>query len=124
MRIICTICSKHKNDSKGLLPARLRYTSPHIKAVERIAEKSKLPFFILSGKYGLISADEMIPSYDYYLEERAIDSLAKTVYEQLKKHSITELDFYTESKPSWAPYELVLRKGAELAGVALIVHSL
>ncbi len=119
MKIICTICSKHKDESEDLLPARLRYTSSHIKAAEKIAEELKLPFFILSGKYGLISADEKIPNYDYYLEKSAIDSLAHTVKGQLQKYNVTELNFYTEGKSSWIPYELALQKGSELASVIL-----
>lgn len=83
MKIICTICSKHKDENKNLLPARSRYTSTRIKAIGEIAEKLKLPYFILSGKYGLISADEKIPNYDYYLEKSAIDSLSRTVEKQL-----------------------------------------
>ena len=124
MKAICTICSRHKQEDEGLLPARLRYTASHIAATEKIAHEQNLPLYILSGKYGLISADEMIPNYDYYLEQDKVDSLARTIAGQLHKDGITELDFYTEGKPSWAPYESALRKGVDLAGAALVVRAL
>ncbi|HEY4501668.1 MAG TPA: hypothetical protein VJJ20_01200 [Candidatus Paceibacterota bacterium] len=124
MKAICTICSRNKQEGPELLPARLRYTASHIKAAEKIAGTLQLPYYILSGKYGLISADEMIPNYDYYLEQSKVDSLAQTIAGQLHKDAIVELDFYTEGKPSWAPYEAALRKGADLAGAALVVRAL
>ncbi|MBL4644364.1 MAG: hypothetical protein JKX80_00680 [Candidatus Pacebacteria bacterium] len=119
MKAICTICSRKKNDGAELIPARVRYAGDHIKTTADIAEESNLPFFILSGKYGLISSEEKIPDYDYYLEEQAVDSLAQTVAKQLKERDITELVLHTEGKDSWKPYDSVLQKATELAEVTL-----
>lgn len=124
MKIICTICSKHKDEIENLLQAQLRYTSAHIKATKKIAEELGLPFFVLSGKYGLIPGDEKIQNYDYYLEKSAIDSLSHTVKKQLQKYNITEINFYTKGEASWIPYEVTLQKGTELAGVILRRHLL
>lgn len=124
MKGVCTICSRSKREDAGLLPARERYTAPHISAAGEIAKKAGLPFFILSGKYGLLGAEEEIPNYDYYLEPSAVGPLAATIGEQLKKHGITELDFYMEQKPTWAPYYEALTQGAKLAGVSVKACSL
>ena len=119
MKILCTICSKHKSGVAGFLPARLRYTSPRIQTIEKLAIASDLPFFILSGKYGLILEDEMIPDYDYCLKVSTVASLVPTIAKQIRAHHITEINFYTEAKPSWAPYESAIKQGAELAGATL-----
>lgn len=124
MKIICTICSRVKREDEGLLPARIRYAAPHIVAVEGVAEKQNVPFYVLSGKYGVISGDTEIPNYDYYLEAGAAEDLSKTIAEQLKAAGITEIDFYTEQKPTWAPYESAITKGAELAKATLHIHPL
>ncbi len=124
MKATSTICSRQKDERLGLLPARLRYTAPHVLETEKIATEQGLPFFILSGKYGLIPADTEIPCYDYYLEASAADPLAGVIKEQLLAAGITELDFYTEAKPSWAPYEQAITKGAASAGITLHILPL
>ena len=82
-----------------------------------IAEK--LPFYILSGKYGLIPGNQKIPYYDYYLKESAIDMLVKTVIQQIKKEEISEIDFYAEDKISWIPYINVIKKAVRQANIKL-----
>ena len=66
----------------------------------------------------------MIPDYDQYLEEDKVDSLAQTIADQLRESNITELDFYTEAKPRWAPYEAALIKGTDMAGAVVVIYSL
>lgn len=124
MKIICTICSKVKLEDGKLLPARMRYTAPHISVVEKIAQEQDAPFYILSGKYGLISGDLKIPNYDYYLEPSATGILSQKIANQLKECGITEIHFYKEKKPTWAPYEIALQKGADLAEIKLTTHTL
>lgn len=124
MKIICTICSKKKRDDIALLPARVRYTAPHIQFTEEKSKESGLPFFILSGKYGIISADREIPNYDYYLEMNQAEELSKAIGEQLRIEKITEIDFYTENKDSWVPYETAIKKGCEIAGVLLNIYPI
>ena len=107
-----------------LLPASQRYIGEHIAKTEKIAKESALPFFILSGKYGLLPAGEKIQNYDYYLEMDAVDDLAKVVEAQLKEFDISEIAFYTEGKESWIPYETVLKKATDLAEVVFTNHQL
>ncbi len=124
MRIICTVCSRVKRTDEGLLPAYERYLGDHIKPVQKIAEKERVLFFILSGKYGLIPAEEKIPDYDYYLETTKVDELATKVSEQIKEHGITTIDYYGETKESRKPYNDVMSKGATLAGITFHFHEL
>lgn len=124
MNIAVTICSKHKDENPQLLPARERYISEHIKKTEVIAEKSGLPFFILSGKHGLLAAEDLVPNYDQYLEMEAVDELVSVVVVQLEKLGVTEIDYYMEDKESWVPYDMALKKACDLAGVSLIIHQL
>ena len=124
MRVAVTICSRQKNEDVELLPACRRYTGEHIANTEKIAQELGLPFFILSGKYGLLPADEKIPNYDYHLETSTIDDLAEVMEEQLRKFNVNEIEFYTEGKESWIPYETALKKAAELASVTLNKHGL
>jgi hypothetical protein len=124
MQAIATICSRHKKQDLAMLPARARYTGEHINKVAKIADESGISFYILSGKYGLISADKEIADYDYYLEQKQVNPLATTISGQLTEAGITELDFYTEDKESWAPYIEAMQKGAALAKVSLNVHAL
>ncbi len=65
---ICTLCSRDKNEEVGLLPARERYVSERIRNVERIANELGVPFYIVSGKFGLLQADELIPYYDHEIK--------------------------------------------------------
>jgi hypothetical protein len=124
MKAVVTICSRHKHESSQLLPARERYTGEHIKKAEKIAKELALPLFILSGKFGLLSADEKIPYYDYYLEMSAVDNLTNVVAIQLKALGISEVDFYKENKESWIPYETTLKKAADLTGETFRVNQL
>ncbi len=124
MKIICTACSKHKRDDEGLMPAKLRYLAPHILLGEQQAKEMGIPFFILSGKYGVISADEEIPNYDYYLTADKADEVADTIAAQLREHKVTEIIFYAEGKDSWAPYRAALQKGADMAGAKVDMHTL
>ena len=75
--------------------------------------------YILSGKYGLVSSEEQIPNYDYYLEADKADELSITLAEQIKNLAITDIDFYIENKDSWKPYIEALEKGAQEAGATL-----
>ncbi len=124
MKLIATICSRRKRDDFGLLAAYERYIGDHVSQVMKMAEVEKLPFYILSGKYGLINSDQPIPYYDYYLEKESVDSLSKLVADQIMTANITEIDFYSEDKDSWIPYVDTLQKAVKLAGTKLNTQML
>ena len=78
-----------------------------------------LPFYILSGKYGLISADTLILFYDKYLESNEAAHLTEVVRKQLSELDVTEIDFYVEDDPKWAPYTETMTAACALAHVSL-----
>lgn len=113
MKCFITICSKKKDNSPLLLPAHLRYLAPHVEQTYEKAKELNIPFYILSGKYGLVSGDENIPYYDYYLEVDKVDELSDIVGEQIKKLGITDINFYFEEKETWKPYIVALEKATD-----------
>ncbi len=123
-KIALTICSKRKREDKELLPAQTRYTGAHIEKASRIAEKKELPFFILSGKYGLIPATSKIPYYDKYLEMGEAEDLAKTVKDQILNFGISSIEFFIEDDAMWAPYIETMKKACVLAGTLLSIEQL
>lgn len=124
MKIICTICSKSKLPDVGLLPAKDRYIGLHIKETIEFSEKENLPLYILSGKYGLISGDENISNYDYYLKEEDIPALAVQLQKQFLALNITEINFCIKQKPDWAPYIRVLTESTRYAGIPIHLQVL
>lgn len=123
MLIIATICSRKKKDDVALVAAQERYLGLHINSTRTIAENAKLPFFILSGKYGLIRGEELIPDYDYLLSDDAVSQLSLTVADQLRAVGATSIEFYTEGNPNWKAYERTVEEAAKQAGVRLQICS-
>lgn len=119
--IVCSICSRQKSQEAGVLPARQRYLGTHVAAVGLEAQKQGLPFFILSGRFGLVPADEPIPDYDYLLAREAVPELAHRISGQLVRHGVQGIHFYTKDKPNWSPYLEALQKATGRSGVSLVV---
>lgn len=120
--IVCSICSKVKSTEAGKLPARQRYQGSHIGKVEAIALEQGVPFFILSGRFGLLAADEGVESYDYLLIEEDVQRLADEIQVKLYEHKIGVVHFYTKLKPQWEPYGRALAIACSAAKVRLITH--
>ena len=121
---ICSICSRAKKEDEGPLPAAQRYIGSHIAKVQKIAEEQRRPFFILSGVYGFVSAEEEIPYYDHLLVASEVGSLVTKIQAQLKQHGVEEVLFYTKNKPAWEPYLDALRQAANAIGVKLVVEEM
>jgi len=120
--LICTICCREKDQAEGLLPALQRYRSSRIKTVSKLSRKAGWPFAILSGKYGLISADEPIPYYDRLMGE---DDLGKIIEKNtvfLKKNGIKMIFFLIPAPaidPHVVPYLKSMEAAAESTGSEL-----
>lgn len=112
--IVCSICSREKSKDPKPLPARERYTGSHIKLVENIALEQRAQFFILSGKFGLLHAQERIEFYDFLLTEEGVSFLAARVLRQIVwlPFVVGEIQFYTKDKPNWLPYKKVIEDAA------------
>lgn len=122
--VICTICSREKDQNPGFLPAHRRYLGEHIKLAEAVALSERRPFFILSGMFGLIKADRDLPYYDRRLEWEQVEALAVRVAQQIEWNRIKTIRYYHEPKDSWAPYTQVLEKARGFTGVGLILQAL
>ena len=126
MKILSTYCSAEKRTGVGKVPAISRYISKRIHWVAKQAEKENRPFFILSGKYGIIPATHPIPYYNHLLTQEEVTSHAKKVASQKREYSITHIIFYTRSlqqDPNVAPYINCITQAAELAKVDLVVEE-
>ncbi len=122
--ITCTICSREKRSGDWtFLPAYQRYIGDHIAVTRRIAQEESLPFFILSGVFGLIEESREIPWYEHLLtrEDPYWDDLRMLVASQLKQHEIGRVNLYVKQKPTWEVYEQLLRDAAQPLGVS--VHT-
>ncbi len=114
MKAIVTICSREKATSADDLPAYLRYTSQRIQNVREIADKEKLPFYIFSGKYGLVESKEITPYYDHLLSDKEIPDMIQFVKTQVQLLDINEIDFYAKARRGdWIPYYEVMETLAD-----------
>ena len=125
MKIICTTCSKEKVEESATLPAWKRYVSPRINSIREIAHASNLPFFILSGKMGLIHEDAHITYYDYILTESDVERLVPLVKEQIEKNKITHIIFYSKPKEGdLIPYYTLLERSTADAKILFEIKTL
>lgn len=61
---ICLACSMKKLAHARQLPAQDMYTGDLFKLGVKYAKKVRLPFFILSAKYGFIEPETVVDRYD------------------------------------------------------------
>jgi hypothetical protein len=126
MKILCTYCSAEKQIVVGNVPAISRYISKRIDRVAEQVDKQKRPFFILSGKYGIIPAAHPIPYYDHLLTQQEVTAHAQKVASQIREYRVTHITFYTRSlqqDPNVAAYINCITQAAELAKVDLVVEE-
>jgi hypothetical protein len=124
--IVCTICSREKSKSKGRLTARKRYLGGHIKLAEAAANKDNLPFFIVSGKDGLLAGGQLVDHYDQQLTEQQVPRLVARLCTQFFQlaFEVTEIRFYTKMKDSWKPYRDALQQAAAKLQIPVTVIEL
>ena len=107
MDIFCTYCSKDKDEIIESLPAIHMYRSKRIRKVNESAKLLGYPFFILSGKYGLIPAEETIHYYDHLLTKNEVPIMTEKIADQLICFKIDSVVFFhnsTESHEKISPY--------------------
>jgi inosine/xanthosine triphosphatase len=123
-RVVVSICSRQKDTDQKPLVAFERYTGSHVRLASEYALVQGLRFFILSGKHGLLHADELVEPYDHRLVAKEVPALGSRITEQLKRHNIGEVRFYTKRKPTWEPYYAALDQACAESKVHLIVREL
>ena len=122
MKIICTYCSKEKSTEIKPIPAIKRYRSNRIDHIHEISKKRAIPFYILSGKFGLISATESIANYDHLLKYSEVNSHAELIKKQIQKEKITAIEYYTmdvADEPNLKPYLACIQKAMNFKEITI-----
>jgi hypothetical protein len=96
MTAFCTYCSKAKTDDPGEVAAIRRYKSSRIQRVHEAADSLRLPFYILSGRFGLVSPRRPIPNYDHLLKSDEVARLAELVASQTGPFGISGFVYFTK----------------------------
>ena len=95
MLIYCTYCSAEKQSTKKPIPAINLYQSTRIQDVHQMASKANLPFFIFSGKHGLIAPHQPVAWYDHLLQKEAISTHAEFLAKQIHSLNISAIHFFS-----------------------------
>ena len=95
MLIFCTYCSAEKNRTDTPIAAIDLYKSTRIEAVHQMALHANRPFFIFSGKHGLIAPDQSIAWYDHLLRKESISKHAQFLAKQIQSLNISAIHFFS-----------------------------
>jgi hypothetical protein len=120
--LYATYCSAEKRTDAGEIPARLRYRSSRIDAVCAAAQAAGCRAAILSGQFGLIAADALVPWYDHLLQEAEIQAMSDHVAVTLTRWEVDTIRWFTVD-PALDPhvhrYRAVMDAAAHTAGAAV-----
>ena len=119
MLLYATYCSAEKDGAHALLPAIERYQSDRISGVCTAAKAAGAEFGILSGQFGLISAEHPLPYYDHLLQENQIADMAERVQATLTEWKISVIQWFSvafEMDPNVKRYQSVMEKAATQTG--------
>ena len=122
MKIVVTYCSGPKRKDGGLLPAVDRYLSERIRTLHQQANADE--FRILSGKFGLLAADQPIPLYDHLLSPEEVGGLAQKVATCLTDLQADEVEYHTADParfPDLVPYREVIETACRVVEINLEV---
>ena len=125
--IFLTYCSAKKNHQSDLMPAVERYQSKRISQVYSAAQELNIDFFILSGKFGLISSKKMIPDYDFMLKKENVKEHSIKVESQLDSLGIEQIIFFMRSileDKNLKSYVESVKKACKNKGINLTVINL
>lgn len=124
MTAFCTYCSAEKNRREGVLPAIERYRSDRIRRVYAAALSVGAPFYVLSGKFGLIEPWHPIPFYDHQLAASEVRQHSRMVAAQIDQFALEAMIFFMRpvaEDEKLKPYLASLRAACEQAKIALTV---
>lgn len=127
MEVYCTVCSRDKVKTYIPLNAVELYLGPHVKNIHGLSQGDGVGFRILSGKFGLLRAEDAIAWYDYLLTEDAVDELREKISNQISSQGISEMTFFAENReehPNWNPYYDAIVRACEGAGIELRLKEL
>jgi len=115
-----TYCAAAKRPDPGLLPAAERYLSDRISRVGSAAAVLGYPFFILSGKFGLLAPLDPIPDYDHLLTGGEVQDHARRVADRIIELGLATVLFFSrplDVDPGAGPYRRAAAEACRLAGV-------
>ena len=124
MKIIVTYCSGPKRKDGGLLPAIDRYLSERIRILHQLATADAAEFRIISGEFGLLSADQPIPWYDHLQSPEEVGELAQNVAAGLTDLQADAVEYHTADParfPDVAPYHEVIEAACRVVEMNLEV---
>ena len=83
-------CSQRKRSTQGLLPALQRYDGPAYRVMNKFmrvhpSEMVSLDVYILSAKFGLVSACKPIPNYDRQMTPQRVKELQSHTLPEFKQ---------------------------------------
>lgn len=122
--LFITYCSRNKSRDAGDLPALERYLCDRIRAVHSAAVDQGADFRILSGKFGLLAADEVVPWYDHLLTEGEVTDHIELVLPQLREIGPERIFLFMRSitiDPCLAAYAETIARTCVKAGIDLAV---
>ena len=126
--IYITNCTRRKDPHPvNILSAVERYLGKNIKTVYDIALNHDREMFILSGKFGLIHSDELIPDYDKLLFSEDVKDLVKLVKQKLIQAKVKEVVFYSNGVHHDAnldPYHATIEYACEELNIDLTFVSI
>ncbi len=123
--ILATYCTGQKNNNiTSQVPACKLYRSDRIDAVSNAAGNLDLPFYILSGKYGLIHSDEKIDFYDHMLSDEEVEKHANLIASQIKDNGISSILYFINSSkidPLNKAYINCMKQAASITNISLTI---
>ncbi len=84
--VLITACGNKKEDHPAA--AGKLYKSPRIRYLYRKSRELKIPFFILSAKYGLINSETVIEPYDEIMSEAKCRKFIKKIVNIISKFEV------------------------------------
>ncbi|MYG07962.1 hypothetical protein F4054_11760 [Candidatus Poribacteria bacterium] len=89
-RLLILSCSEKKRSNPGSIPALERYDGPAFRVMNKFIRvclsEAQLPdTYILSAKFGLISADKPIPHYDHRMTPQRVEKLQQPTLNELQQ---------------------------------------
>ena len=107
----------------GAVPAKDAYIKPGFQAWRSYAEKTGLPWFILSTKYGLIQPDQLIERYNVPVSAAlANSSLLALLKRQGDEFNLRQFDRLVLL--DWERFEPLVRAAAPDPGVKCVLRKL
>ncbi|MBM3475347.1 MAG: hypothetical protein FJX75_18955 [Armatimonadetes bacterium] len=124
MHVLCTYCSRSKSHVAGEIPAASRYLGEHIVSVAAAALDLGIPYFILSGEYGLVAPETPVRDYDHLLLAEEVGPMVPRVAEQIGHLGIARVAYVTKplaDHPQLGPYCDLMLTACNRASVPCLV---